>query len=168
MKIVKKYASMALLLMFTVGIMPLHATTEEVVVDNQEEVVVEAEQVETVWYKRHDVREKIGTALSATTLIAAYAMIAYAVFVKDIWGFKRIQQDPFDIRAMNTDIEVKKMLKNYELELRMTEATAWNLPTTHKADFLAAVKAMYNKYGFSGNGEIYNLVDGNSVLRVIL
>lgn len=165
MKKLQKYTNIAFLLLSVATIAPAYTNP---VINEQEQVeqketTVEQKSTETVWYKRPEVREKIGTAIVATVYITGLCAIGYYIFVEGI--LRPISKDPFNIRLMNANIEVKKLCQNYQDDLQMHAATVLELPTTHKNNFLKAVTSVYNKYEIKSTNKLYTLVDDSLLLN---
>lgn len=74
MKTIRKYASMAFLLISAVTIVPAFAnpTINEQEEVTREEITIESQQPETIWYKRTDLRNKIGSVLVLGGFVALY------------------------------------------------------------------------------------------------
>lgn len=76
MKTLQKYTSMAFLLISVATIVPAFANPiiNEQETIKQEEIIVESQKTETVWYKRPEVHETAGTAVGITICVLYLAV----------------------------------------------------------------------------------------------
>ena len=167
MKMIRKFANMTFLLFSVAAIVPAYGN-EEILFDSQE-VAVESEEIEIVWYKR---TETISYAVAAVAAVV-YAGAWYKGIVRSPLAVITKMREPMVNKiAKRGDVlncisrEVEKIRSEFNYDAAMCSAYGCQVPETHQTDFVKAIKTVYKKYGISAGVALGEVVDGTAPVYV--